>query len=304
MKALLKEPLLHFLAIGLGIFALDHALDSNRAVSDPFAIVVNRANLVSFLQNRVRPASTEDVTALLSRMSQAELTRLVEDYATEEAMYREAKALQLDGDDYLARLRAIQRLEFVTKEASELRLSDPAPQELEDYYQAHSADFIVEPTLTFTHVFFSSTQAGDASERAHAVKAQLNEQRIPFHEASRFGERFPYQLNYVDSSLDEVEDHFGPEMQETLSGINVDTTAWQGPLESNHGYHLVMLLRKTELHLPAFDEVRPAVERKLRQQAQERAYASIREGILEKYRVTVDDLLAEPKAQSAVQAAD
>lgn len=62
----------------------------------------------------------------------------------DEALYREAKALQLDRNDYLARWRLIQPLEFITRgfAEAEVKLTERG---IEGYYDGHKDEFYVFP---------------------------------------------------------------------------------------------------------------------------------------------------------------
>ena len=72
--------------------------------------------------------------------------------------------------------------------------------------------------------------------------------------------------------------------------------AWQGSVESGYGVHLVLVMERTEGHVPAFEEVREAVRREWanarRLEANEKFYQSL----LKRYTVTIE----QPKLANQV----
>src|SRR5688572_139179 len=107
MRSWLREPLLHFLLLGAVLFFVYAALNRHRADADPQTIVVNREKLLTFIQYRSRAFDATRFNNLLESLPEEELRKLIQSYVREEALYREAKALQLDKNDYVARLRLI-----------------------------------------------------------------------------------------------------------------------------------------------------------------------------------------------------
>ena len=51
---------------------------------------------------------------------------------------------------------------------------------------------------------------------AKATLAELNEQQVPFSDAPRHGDRFPYFVNYVERDPQFVASHFGAPMAEQV----------------------------------------------------------------------------------------
>jgi parvulin-like peptidyl-prolyl isomerase len=66
-------------------------------------------------------------------------------------------------------------------------------------------------------------------------------------------------VNYVERTEDFVGSHFGRQMAKALFELGTDDAAWQGPLESAYGYHVVMLGKRTEGRYPELEEIRESV---------------------------------------------
>src|SRR5512147_2822417 len=108
MKALLREPLVHFLLLGALLFALDAWLRPSASAA-PAEIVVSEARVRALAQNFARtwqrPPTREEVDGL------------IEGFVREEVMLREALALGLDRDDAIVRKRMQQKVEFIAEGA-------------------------------------------------------------------------------------------------------------------------------------------------------------------------------------------
>ena len=114
MKKMLRDPLVHFLVFGLGLFVLFELVASDDAAYDSRVIDVDRDALLTFVQYRSRAFQPHAAAARLDGMSEEELDRLISDYVREEALHREAKALGVDKNDYIIKRRIIQSIEFIT----------------------------------------------------------------------------------------------------------------------------------------------------------------------------------------------
>ena len=260
MKRLLKEPLFHFLAAGLGLFVLFGLVNRDEADDDPMVIVVDRDELLTFVQYRIKAFNPELAEKKLASMSEEELQRFIDDYAREEVLHREALALGLDEGDYVIRRRLVQKLEYITEGFAEgsAALDDAAVQR---YFDANKSDYYVEPYVTFTHVFFETEDRPRGEVRALADKAliKLNRDSVPFSDAPQHGERFLYHVNYVERTPDYVGSHFGPAMARALFDLEPNEFVWRGPFDSPYGVHLVLLTTNEPGRFPELGELEDRV---------------------------------------------
>ncbi len=274
MKKILKEPLLHFRLIGLGLFVLFEIVAGDADEYDSRVIEVDRDRLLTFVQFRTRAFEPSAAAERLDGMSPEELELLIEDYVREEALHREALALGMDKNDYVIKRRMVQSIEFITNGFVTAAV-DVADADIEEFYAANREDYFVPPFVTFAHVFISAEdrEAEVVADRADALLAELNATQAPFSHAPRYGDRFPYFVNYVERSPELVASHFGAGMAEALFSLQPSETTWQGPFESAYGVHLVMLVRKAEGRYPELEEISDTV----RQDAEREAVNSLQD---------------------------
>lgn len=291
MKGLLREPLLHFLAIGIGLFVLFDLVAPEDNNLDNKTIVVDRSALLTFLQFRSKAFNPEVAAARLDALGDAELQRLIDDYVREEALHREALALGMDQNDYVIKQRLIQSLQFITNGFVSAAV-DVSDEEIAAYYEANRDDYYVDPYATFTHVYFSNDRHGreQARQLAEAKLAELNGANVPFSESTRHGERFLYNVNYVERTEDFVASHFSRAMAAAVFELDPDTEQWFGPFESAYGYHLVMLTKRTEGFYPPLENIEDTVrEDALRVKLDEQNERAVR-AIVDTYDVRMGDV--------------
>ena len=104
IKALSREPLVHFLLIGAVLFTV-FELRREEASAAPSQILVD-AGQVEQLAARFKRSRLRPPTAI-------ELAALIEGHVREEVYYRQALAMGLDQDDPVLRQRMRQKLEFL-----------------------------------------------------------------------------------------------------------------------------------------------------------------------------------------------
>ena len=280
MTKLIKEPLVHFLVLGLGLFLLFEFVAGDEAAFDSRVINVDRDSLLTFVQYRSRAFEPQMAAKRLDGLSDAELERLIDDYVREEALHREALALGMDKNDYIIKRRMIQSIEFIT-DGFVTAAVEVSAEDVEDYFETNGDDYYIEPFVTFTHVFFSAERHSrdELLSLATAKLTELNAQQVQFSDAPRHGDRFPFFVNYVERGPEFVASHFGAPMAQAVFAIDPNQSVWHGPFESEYGAHLVMLTRKAEGRYPELTEVEPGVrddaEREARAAQKDKAIQAI-----------------------------
>jgi len=304
LKSFFKEPLVHFLAAGLGLFVLFGVVNRDEPDADPNVVTVDHDALLTFVQYRIKAFNPTLAEEKLSSLSDDELQNLIDDYVREEVLHREAVALGLGEDDYVIRRRLVQKLEFITEGFAEAgaKVDQSA---LRRYFDANKADYYVEPFVTFTHVFFETEDRPREQAQAAAEKklVELNRNGVAFADAPQHGDRFPYHVNYVERTPDYVASHFGVPMAKAVFELEPNDFIWQGPFDSPYGVHLVLLTTNEPGRDPELaeleDRVRVDAQRAMIREETEAAIADI-VGSYDVRVVYEREDAAEPEAESAV----
>lgn len=269
--AWLRDPLIHFLLLGAVLFTVYGLLSPDG--SDPKRIWVTREALLNFAQYRANTFQFDVFDQALEQLTTAERQALVDEYAREEALYREALALGLDQGDYVIRQRLIQRLEFLFEDNTETTNVDA--DELMEFYTRFKDDYREPAVYTFTHVFFNAELRGEAGayDAATQTLAALNEQEIPFSGSLKFGDRPLYFQNYVERTRDFVEANLGKSIVSVLDQAEPATPIWHGPVSSPYGWHLVLLAAREAAWLPDLEKIEDRVredQRRMRKEQMQR----------------------------------
>jgi hypothetical protein len=270
----LKEPLLHFLVIGVLLFALFAFVGGREQEAvDEIVITPGRIqNLVNaFSRTMQRPPTA------------SELNGLVEEFIREEIYYREALALGLERDDMIVRRRMRQKLEFLSEDIADLQI--PSEAELQQYLEVHADYFRMEPVLSFRHVFLNPELRGDRMETATAdLLRGLREGTLTAD--SDTGDRFMLGYVFEESARSEIAETFGDTFTAEL--LELPTKQWNGPLASAYGLHLVKVEAHQQGRLPELAEVRDAVLREWTSDKRTEMNQAVYEEFRNRYKVTVE----------------
>jgi hypothetical protein len=264
MSRLIKDPLVHFLAIGAALFAV--AAFRGQSVTTGREQIVVTAEQVA--QARAAAAALQG-----REPTPEELAALVEPTVREEVMYREALALGLDENDDEVRRRLVEKMSYLTQD-----LADPEPtseQELERFYESSPDVFTIPSLVSFDQVFFSPGSRGDALEADAAAGVAALRLGRP---AAEVGDRTPLRESYDGAPREQVAVLFGEELADAL--FNAEPGEWTGPFRSDFGLHAVRLRERSGARLPPYEEIAARVAEEFgaqrRREANERAYQEMR----------------------------
>jgi hypothetical protein len=243
MKLPLREPLLHFFAIG-GLIFVFFATISEPGPEPANTIVVGPERierLVRGFQAVWRRPPTDD-----------ELDALIDEHVHEEIYYREALALGLDRNDTVVRRRLRQKMEFLTDSSAELL--EPTAGELEAYLAANEQTFRLGPRLAFEQVYLGETPGPESITRSLSALQSNSVTGL-----SALGERtlLPAQLSL--SLPEAVDGVFGKGFFERLTDLTPGV--WAGPVASGYGVHLVRIGESLAARTPPLEEIRDNVLR-------------------------------------------
>ena len=137
IRTLLGEPMLHFLLIGIALFAAYRWMAPGDSAGRRIVIT----------QGVIDDLVTQHVAARGREPSSAELTHLIESYVHDEILYREGVKSGLDRDDIVVKRRVRQKIEMIAEE--DASTGAPADAELSEYLTANQARFVQPAILTF-----------------------------------------------------------------------------------------------------------------------------------------------------------
>jgi hypothetical protein len=286
-RRLLREPLVQFALLGLGLFAIYRFSGGGKDIERAEQVVVDA--------EQIERIASEFQRVWMRPPTEVELEGLIDDHVKEEILYREALALGLDRDDLIVRRRMRQKMEFLNEALVEER--EPTDAELQAYLAEHADDFRRRGGVSFVQAFVSPDRHEDPEARAEQVLARLTAAANPDPVAEALGDA-SLLPTHLSASLDEVDRTFGEPFASQLTGAPLGE--WVGPIESAYGLHLVRVDALESDRVPSLDEIRSDVERDWRYELQKKADAAFFEALLERYDVRIEPRAGpEPGAQAA-----
>ncbi|MGO7904985.1 peptidyl-prolyl cis-trans isomerase [Rhizobium leguminosarum] len=247
LKRVLREPLVHFLALALLIFAGYGLLGANTD-DKPDSIVVTAPKIEQmatvFTKTWQRPPTAE------------ELKGLIDDHVKEEILVRQALEIGLDRDDTVVRRRLRQKMEFLNAADAETLTATDA--ELDAYLKANATTFEIDPMLAFQQIVLNPQRHGEAIEQKSAAILEVLLSQ-PAADPTSLGDASLLPPELPLTSKTSIGQTFGADFAEELDKIPAGQ--WTGPVNSGFGLHLIRVTERLPGRVPTLDEVRDAVAR-------------------------------------------
>ncbi len=277
MIRLLRNPLLHFFAIGAGIYLL-YGLYGAPSEKDTAKTLTVTAARIGWLEESWKKRWRRPPTA-------EERRGLIRAYVRESILYREALAMGLDKDDTIVRRRLAQKLEFLSQDL--LSLAKPTEKDLEAHFEADPKPYKAPDLITFAHVFVDPDKRGDRTiADAKAIRAKLEALEPASDGAQGLGDRFMLQRYYPERSRPEISKLFGGEFAKSIFGLQPGS--WHGPVLSGYGVHLVYVHDRKQAPPPNFAQVRDRVKQDWAQKKRRELNAQFYESLRARYDVVIE----------------
>jgi peptidyl-prolyl cis-trans isomerase C len=250
VKRWLREPLLHFLLIGLVLFGVYAYTNRGRiGIESPRQIVLSLdelATMTAYFESQWHRRPTPQ-----------EFQAMVEDKIKQEVLYREGLVMGLDKGDTIVKRRMAQKVQFLAEDVAAAH--DPSTAELKAWFEKNTDKFALPSRYSFRHVYFSPDKRGtNAHDDATKALARIAGQPEDSPLIPSMADRFMFQDYYGDRAPSAIAKEFGPQFAVALEKLKPGS--WQGPIESGYGWHLVFVDTVIPGRIPAFEEVESEVK--------------------------------------------
>lgn len=250
LARLLREPLVWFAAIALGVFAVDAARQA--PWSEPQAVIaLSPAELA-----RIEAAwAAQNGRAPTPEQRQG----LIDQWTEEEILYREALAMGLEEGDTIVRRRLVQKMTFLLDSLG-APAEPPTDAQLRRLLAERPDAFVLPPKFSFDQLPLGTDDPSAAQRaldalRAGADPASLGEPSLlPRH----FEAAVPVRIAF----------DFGQDFADTLAALK--SGEWNGPIGSSVGQHLVRVVAAEPARGATFEEARPGLQLLWSQEAEAR----------------------------------
>lgn len=243
MPKLLKEPLLHFLAGALLIFAYFWLTGASR---DPasYKINISASDIDRIAADAIRTSNRLP--------THEEIEALIEQNIREEIFYREALRLGLDDGDAIIRRRLANKMRSLNNE----EIDEPSDAQLQKWINDNPNRYALSHLYAFEHIYIGRDSSVDKQKK---WLKQLNNDSISINSI-----RTPLSIPALQPLSDEtaIEKKFGHKFIAALTSLNLDTIdsgQWVGPIESGFGLHFVKINNKKSAENLNLDDIRQEI---------------------------------------------
>lgn len=275
MTRWLKEPLLHFLLIGAGLFML-YGWQSDDDELRPDQIVFTEAKidqLINLWERKWQRLPTRQ-----------ELQGMIEQQIREEVLYREALAIGLDKNDQVVRRRMSQKMEFISNDLASL--AEPEDEQLQAYLDKHPEKFVIPGQISFSQIYLDVSQHGEqVYANVEKIIEELSNSPVDV-DISVLGDSFMGGYVFNNETDFGVSRLFGRAFTQAIFELPVGQ--WAGPVESGYGLHVVRVDSRTDSRKPSLEQVRDRVRVEWVAQQQRETNDMLYSELRKRYEITIE----------------
>jgi hypothetical protein len=278
VKKLVREPLVHFLLIGAGIYGL-YGIYAGGEDSD-----IERT--VTVTSGEIQSLSDQWMRLWSRPPTNEELAGLIRNHVRTQILHREALAMGLDDGDTVIERRLAQKVEFLAQ--SLITPKDPSDEELEEWYATNSGRFKQPDLYTLTHIFFDPDKREETT--LDDAKVALDEltalDELP-PDYSGYGDRFMLQNYYANRSELELRKLFGSGFVEQI--VELKPGGWHGPVLSGYGTHLVLVNDVMLVSQPAYEDIKEQIKEEWTAEQITELSERFIENLISRYEIVVEE---------------
>ncbi|WP_298534882.1 peptidylprolyl isomerase [uncultured Algibacter sp.] len=272
MNKIIKDPLVHFLLLGLVLFLIYNKVNDQNFEQDKIIIDSNEVKqLVAKWDMQWKRPPTEE-----------ELTNIIIQDLRQEVFYKEALKMNLDHNDEIIKRRLSQKMQFLSNDLA--TLSQPSEEDLDKYYKEHSPKYRSPYIYTLYQIVFTNDNHKNPVEKANTIFK--NERNLSFEQMRSKGDNLPIPYYFENVTSHELAGQIGVKFSENLT--TVKENSWYGPVNSGFGEHLVYVIERKEPTLPRLQDVKSEVLRDFQYDKQIELKEAIFQSLKKNYDIVID----------------
>lgn len=272
MKQLIKEPLLHFILLGVGLFYFYAGVVQPTSANNEISISESKIEqlIYSFEKSALRPPSEK------------ELNTLIKNHFKEQVAYQKGVEMGLLEGDTLIKKRIQQKLEFIVEDA--VSDSEPSDEQLTQFLQAHQEDYRHDERFSFVQLYFDPQKHTDFNGDMLTIFEQLTDQHFDKQEQLlAWSDDIFLELEFTNIPFHQVARLFGSEFAMSLSLL--PTNQWQQKIKSGYGTHIVYLKAITGGELQPLEQIHAKVKQDWLNEQREQTLAAFYQNLFDEYQI-------------------
>jgi hypothetical protein len=261
-----REPLLHFLLLGLLLFLLN-ALFEDSSLSEKQIVITEKtkAQLIANYELDEDQPPTEE-----------ELAELIDSWITDELLYREGLALGLDISDQSIRTKIVNNMYTIIRNS--IVIDSPDDEELRRFFAENLSDYEQPELYNFSLANIGTEEEID-QQAAIKIAVELN------RDSSKTEPSYPYHTAQLAQQLLNV--RFGEPFTQTLH--EQESGQWTA-IESWCNWQIVRLNEIVQKKTATFEDVRSEVESEWKRQKQNQLTDQALKNLLTNYNVVTEEV--------------
>ncbi len=278
-KKLAREPLIHFLLIGAGIYGIYGLYTGGGEDGDS-------ERTVTVTSGEIQSLSDQWMRLWSRAPTNEELAGVIRSHVRTQILYREAVAMGLDDGDTVIERRLAQKVEFLAQ--SLITPKEPSDEELTIWYTANPDRFKQPDLYTLTHIFFAPDKREETT--LDDAKLALDElyalDELP-PDYSGYGDRFMLRYYFENRSELELRKLFGSGFVEQM--VELEPGGWHGPVLSGYGTHLVLVNDVMLAPQPAYEDIKEQIKEEWTAEQITELSERFIENLISRYEVVVEE---------------
>ena len=271
IRKITREPLFHFLIIGLAVFVFTSITGSNIDL-DSRKITVNAKQIERLSQN------WQNTWQRLP--NQSELDGLIREDIKDEIYYREAIRLGLDQNDIVIRRRLRSKMEYLAISQAESEI--PSDEILQAWIDKNPQKYSIGAKYSFDQIYLESDSETNAQARVAAALQKLR----AGSDWRTLGDAISLPTSLNNVTKDEIGKTFGDGF--SIGFANMKIGEWSGPIESGFGLHIVRINSVLAGSKPKLDDVRTDAQNDWRSQTVKEREQKAYQTLLDAYTIKID----------------
>jgi peptidyl-prolyl cis-trans isomerase C len=277
LKKLARDPLVHFLLIGVLIYGAYGLFEGDSAEEDVRTITVTEGEI---------RALTDQWTRVWSRPpTESEISGTLRSYVRTRILYREAVAMGLDSNDQVIERRLAQKVELLSRGL--VTPKPPGDEVLASWYAENGEPFREPDTYTITQLFFDPDRRDDAVTDAESALSQLQILEGMPEDITRYGENSILGRYYSGRDELELRKLFGSGFVDQI--VRLEPGSWHGPVLSGYGVHLVYVHDVVKPQALALEDIREKVQEAWMLEQVDELSALFIDELIARYEVVVEE---------------
>ena len=261
IKTFFKEPLIYFLLIASILFYVN-----SKSITQKETLTITQP-MITFILGQAQELRQK-------KLSKEEKETLIKQYINNELLYLEAQKQGLDNDSRIKKQMIQKMTLLLTKEVSE-----PSEVELKEYFELHKEAYASPFKRNFKHIFFAPATTVP-KDFLSLITTDETKAKSLADTSLYFGDTFPHM------SERDLKMNFGLDAGSQF--IDINDSAWHGPIVSILGKHFVKLLSVEPKVYAKFEDVKEYLSRQYIINEHKKQLSLSLDKLREKYTVKVD----------------